>query len=77
MGGGSSETAAIRAALGLGITLIDSAPAYSVGRSAELGDRALPEHRDASESSASSPPRPASNGAPPSSTGTRPIAHCA
>jgi aryl-alcohol dehydrogenase-like predicted oxidoreductase len=47
MWGGSNETAAIatiRKALDLGITLIDTAPAYGFGRSEELVGRAIAEH---------------------------------
>jgi aryl-alcohol dehydrogenase-like predicted oxidoreductase len=47
MWGGSDEAEAIktvRAALELGITLIDTAPAYGFGRSEELVGRAIAEH---------------------------------
>ncbi len=47
MWGGSNETAAIatiRKALDLGITLIDTAPAYGFGRSEELVGLAIAEH---------------------------------
>src|SRR5260370_37076652 len=47
MWGGSDEGEAIktiRTALDLGITLIDTAPAYGFGRSEELVGRALAEH---------------------------------
>jgi aryl-alcohol dehydrogenase-like predicted oxidoreductase len=49
MWGGSDDTQAIntiRAALELGITLIDTAPAYGFGRSEELVGRAIAEHGD-------------------------------
>jgi len=47
MWGGSDETeaiATIRSAIDLGITLIDTAPAYGFGRSEELVGRAIAEH---------------------------------
>src|SRR2546422_3379521 len=47
MWGGSDEVEAvktIRTALDLGITLIDTAPAYGFGRSEELVGRAIVEH---------------------------------
>src|SRR2546428_8683107 len=47
MWGGSDEAEAvktIRTALDLGITLIDTAPAYGFGRSEELVGRAIAEH---------------------------------
>src|SRR2546425_5011711 len=47
MWGGSDEGEAIktiRTALDLGITLIDTAPAYGFGRSEELVGRAIAEH---------------------------------